>query len=170
MANNLWSQATTTIDLRSSSLGRLRRYQFQDALWQGVPKIAFFVADLSVGVSLGISAVLMHDWLSPLLPRGPFAVIGEMSIIMTMQMLLCFALGAIVGSMEVMIPGNLVGLLAMVLVLPMPMGANGIFVAGVFGALVLDRLQFHLRYRESNVVAHSEHGRDGKPEHTYPAY
>ncbi len=135
MANNLWSQETTTIDLRSSSLGRLRRYQFQDALWQGAPKIAFFVADLSVGVSLGISAVLMHDWLSPLLSKGLFAAIGETILIMAAQMLLCVVLGGAAGSMEVMIPGSFVGLFAMVLPLvPAGMGSHGILIGSVLGA------------------------------------
>jgi SAM-dependent methyltransferase len=114
----------------------LRRNRLQDAPWRDIPKIAFFVAELLIGASLGISAVLMHDWLSPLLPKGLFAAIGEMSMIMTMQMLLCLVLGGVAGSMEVIIPGSFVGLFAMMLPLvPAGMGSHGILVGGVLGAL-----------------------------------
>ena len=77
----------------------------------------------------------MHDWLSPLLSKGLFAAIGEMSIIMAMQMLLYLVLGGVAGSMEVMIPGSFVGFFAMVLPLvPAGMGSHGILIGSVLGA------------------------------------
>lgn len=137
MAHHPSLQTTSSIGAPPFPSNRPWQDLLQDVSWPSLPKVTFFLADVVVGAALGASAVLMHDWLSTLLPRGLLGAAGEMSIIMTMQMLLCFALGAVVGSMEVMIPGNLVGLLAMALpVLPIPMGANAIFVAGVFGALV----------------------------------
>ena len=135
MANPPWLQAANSIDVRSSSADYLRRYRLQDAPWQAVPKIAFFVAEVFVGASLGISAVLMHDWLSPLLSKGLFVAIGEMSVIMATQMVLCLVLGGVAGSMEVMIPGSFVGFFAMVLPLvPTGMGSHGILIGGILGA------------------------------------
>ena len=97
--------------------------------------MAFFVVEQLVGAFLGISAVLMHDWLSPLLPVGLFAAIGEMSLIMAAQMVLCLVLGGVAGSMEVMIPGSFVGLFAMVLpLLPVGMGSHGILIGSILGA------------------------------------
>ena len=136
MSNPPWLETTRSIDVPWFSMDRLWQYLLQDVSWPRLPKITFLVADVFVGASLGVSAVLMHDWLSPLLPKDPFGTIGEMSAIMAVQMLLCFALGGVAGSMEVMIPGSLVGMVAMVLpVAPVRIVSHGIFVAGVLGAL-----------------------------------
>lgn len=135
MANHTSLQATRSIDAPPFSSNRPWQDLLELGSWPGVQKITFLVADVVVGASLGISATLMHDWLSTLLPSGPLGMIGEMSVIMAVQMLLCLGLGGIAGSMEVMIPGSFVGLFSMVLpLMPDRMASHGIFIAGVLGA------------------------------------
>ena len=136
MANHPSLQTTSSIDARPFPSNRPWQDLLQDVSWPSLPKITFFLADVVVGAALGTSAVLMHDWLSALLPSGPLGIIGEMSIIMAVQMLLCLVLGGIAASMEVMIPGSFVGLYAMVTPLvPEGMASHEIFTAGNVGAL-----------------------------------
>ena len=136
MANHPSLQTKSSIDAPPFWLNCPWQDLLEVVSWPGLPKITFLLADVVVGSFLGAAAVLMHDWLSTLLPKGPLGSIGEMSLIMALQMPLCFVLGGIAGSMEVMIPGSFVGLFAMVLPLvPAGMVSHGIFVGGVLGAL-----------------------------------
>ena len=121
--------------MQRSAMDYLQQSRSQHVPRQGFPKIVFFVADVFVGISLGTAAAVLHDWLSPLLSKGAFGTLIEMSIIMAMEMVLCLVLGGIAGSMEVMIPGSVVGLLVMLLpVVPSGMASHGMFVAGILGA------------------------------------
>jgi SAM-dependent methyltransferase len=136
MTNRSWLNATTSIDMQTSSMDYLRQCWLRHVPCQRLSRIKFFVIDVSVGASLGISAGLMHSYLSQLRQKGPFGAVVEMSIMMATQMLLCFVLGGIAGSMEVMIPGGFVGLFAMALpFVPARMGSHEIFIEGVLGAL-----------------------------------
>lgn len=63
----------------------------------------------------GASIAMAHSYLIPHSAPKFLAVLMELSVVMLFQMFLCFALGAVIGSMEAMLPGNVVGLLAMVL-------------------------------------------------------
>lgn len=63
----------------------------------------------------GASIAMAHSHLIPHSAPKFLAVLIELSVVMLFQMFLCFALGAVIGSMEAMLPGNVVGLLAMAL-------------------------------------------------------
>ena len=135
MANHPSLQTTTGIGAAPFSSNRPWQDLRDVVSLPRLQKITFLLADVVVGSFLGAAAVLTHDWLSTLLPQGPLGSIGEMSLIMALQMLLCLLLGGIAGSMEVMIPGSFIGLFAMVLpLMPDRMASHGIFTAGVLGA------------------------------------
>lgn len=76
--------------------------------------VLYGAADIFAGAALGALLAWAH---ASLIPNGAsrlVAVLLGLSIVMILQMVLCFVLGAIIGSMEAMLPGTVTGMLVMV--------------------------------------------------------
>lgn len=67
--------------------------------------------DLIAGAAIGVLVALAHHFLVPASLGVVGAVLIGMLVGMTIQMLLCMIFGAVLGSMEVMIPGTFVCLM-----------------------------------------------------------
>lgn len=88
---------------------------YRQAPFKGTRLLRYGVADVAAGAVLGASIAAVH---SQLAPHGSFSLVGisiSLTLVMLFQMLLCFALGSIIGSMEAMLPGNIAGMLVMAL-------------------------------------------------------
>ena len=72
------------------------------------------IADVICGATFGAIVAVTHFHLVPRSAPSFPAVLIAISVVMLLQMVLCFALGAVIGSMEAMLPGNIAGMLVMV--------------------------------------------------------
>lgn len=100
-------------------------------------QILHTAADVFAGAALGALLTWAHVFLVPNgLPRI-LAVLLGLSIVMFLQMILCFVLGAAIGSMEAMLPGTIAGMLIMVFpFLPMMSPAKEALAGAGIGASI----------------------------------
>ncbi len=99
--------------------------------------VLYGTADILAGAALGALLAWAHSYLVPNGASKPVAVLLGLSIVMVLQMVLCFAIGAIIGSMEAMLPGTAIGMLVMVFpFFPMKNPWEEILIGTVVGGLV----------------------------------
>lgn len=102
-----------------------------------VSLILYRAADVVAGAALGAILALAHALLVPNNVSRLMAVLLGLWVVMLLQMVLCFALGAIIGSMEAMLPGTLTGMLVMVFpFLPMTSPFGEILIGTTAGGLI----------------------------------
>lgn len=94
-------------------------------------------ADVLAGGALGAILALAHSFLVPNGVSGLMAAVIALSIVMLLQMILCFALGALFGSMEAMLPGTVTGMIVMIFpFLPMGNPREEMVIGSAIGSLV----------------------------------